>query len=86
MKNYKINYYIDNEDMLNGAIPHSDISYDDYCEAEDEEQAIAMYMQYIFDNSDNRNIEIDDDAKTVTLFNDDGKPIEQYYGFTAEEE
>lgn len=89
MKKFQVRNAYRDADMI-AATEHSDITYDfvgDYIEAETEEEAIDLAMDYIADQinsySANFRAEIIDD--TIVVFDGD-EVYDEYYNFTATEQ
>ena len=85
MREFKVTYQIDNREMLEGREPHDQARYDveEMIEAESEEEAVALVLQWMQDQSDKAS-EIDEENERITFFDND-EAVEQYYNFKAEE-
>ena len=90
MKNWRVTYYIDNEDQYEGRKPHNYIyeDLDSMVEADTAAEAIALALDYLADqvraNSDYR--DIDTENGEIVIRDEDGTVVECYYGFLANAE
>jgi hypothetical protein len=83
MKKYKVENAVRTAGMI-AAGEHADITDNyvgDCIEAETAQEAIEIAMDYIAENIPDAVVEID----SVSVYNDDGEIVEEYYKFSAEE-
>lgn len=81
-KEYRVKFYIDDAEQVEGKKVHSDIWECEYTVAETPEEAIQDIIDFLHCNEGG---EIDSADKTVTVYEIDGSLYQQYYNFTAEE-
>ena len=88
MKRFQVENCVQNARQYAGEEPYENISYDlvgDYIEAETEEEAISLAMDYlkdsIMDNITEGYAEIEDNE--LLTYDDDDNVVECYYNFTA---
>ena len=75
-------------DILNDYVDVFPDSLDDYVEAETAEEAIDLAIEFLKDfinNYGDFTAEVDSKNEQITVFDKNGKPIELYYDFEAEE-
>jgi hypothetical protein len=91
MKKYSVECAVRNAAQIAGYEPYSPYeTFDlvhDYIYAETEEDAIELAIDYLvectYENDYDCNIEIKNDE--ITIFDDDGVAVEQYYNFITTE-
>lgn len=91
MKKFNVENAVRNATQIAGTEPYNpflrDSYVNDYVEAETAEEAIDFAIDYIFDyivnNTNYTDIRKENDE--ITIYNDDGVAIEQYYNFVATE-
>lgn len=81
-KEYRVKFYIDDAEQVEGKKAHSDIWECEDTVAETPEEAIQDIIDFLHCNEGG---EIDSENKTVTVYEIDGSLYQQYYNFTAEE-
>ena len=90
MKRFQVENCVQNARQYAGEEPYENISYDlvgDHIEAETEEEAISLAMDYlkdsIMDNITEGYAESEDNE--LLTYDDDDNVVECYYNFTAKE-
>ena len=90
MKRFQVENCVQNARQYAGEEPYENISYDlvgDHIEAETEEEAISLAMDYlkdsIMDNITEGYAEIEDNE--LLTYDDGDNVVECYYNFTAKE-
>ena len=86
MREYRVEYYVSDKDVIDGIKPHSGISDCEITEAENEEEAIYNIVYYLMEQAaevdEVKYAEIED--KIVRFFNHDDECFEEYEVFKAE--
>ena len=86
MKNYKIEYKVDNAEQYNGLVPHNDAKSDMIIEnCQGTEEAVEFAIEYLVDNIPDGFDWERKETGEIIIINDDGEVVQSYYNFTAEE-
>lgn len=83
MKEYTVKYYVDNEKMIIGEIPHSEIFETEKVEADSQQEAIDLVFDYLCEQIiQNSEFSPERDGEKINILDQDGNMIQQYYGFS----
>lgn len=90
MKKYNIICWIENEEQYVGNAPHDYTWYDvgnDSIEADSEFEAIDFALDYLAEGcyEENTECEVDRDEQEVKVLDKNGRVVQHYYNFKAEE-
>lgn len=85
MRKVIVNYFIDDEEMIRGEKPHSEICESEEVEAGSSMEAIDLVMDYLVDQAiQNSELSPERDGDRIDLLDPDGEIIRQYYNFTVD--
>ena len=67
MKEYKVNYVVDNEEVISGQEPYNEITDCEIIQAESKDEAISFFIDWVIDQSQPEESEYEEKEVTVIV-------------------
>lgn len=86
MRKFTVKYYIDDEEMIRGEKPHSEIFETEEVEAESSKEAIDLVIDFLIDQVSaysEPHLRPERDGDRINIM-DDGEIVGQYYNFCVD--
>lgn len=85
MREYEVRYYIDDEEMVRGEKPHSEIYESETVTASSSAEAIDLVIGFLIDQGiQNEESFPERDGDRINFVDPDGEIVMQYYNFTVD--